>query len=350
MTTSPLSPAAAIRQQIDVLATAIVTRQYARQAQVWQPYGAPGQSKSVRDARYHLEYLAEALDADAPELFTTYLAWVKVLFAGLGFSDTVLPITLECTRQVLHERLPADASRAAVALVDSGQRSLAQAPVETASLLSGDRALDHLARSYLQALLAGDRHTATRLIMQAVEEGASIPDLYLQVFQRSQREIGRLWHNNQINVAQEHYCTAATQLIISLLYPRIFTPTPKSHSLVLTCVGGELHELGARMVADLLELAGWDTHFLGANTPTASVLSILAERQAALLGISATMTFHVPLVRELVQETRRSGLDVRILVGGYPFNLAPQLWRSVGADGYAADAQEAVAVAARLIA
>lgn len=59
MTTSPLSPAAAIRQQIDVLATAIVTRQYARQAQVWQPYGAPGQSKSVRDARYHLEYLAK---------------------------------------------------------------------------------------------------------------------------------------------------------------------------------------------------------------------------------------------------------------------------------------------------
>jgi methanogenic corrinoid protein MtbC1 len=36
------------------------------------------------------------------------------------------------------------------------------------------------------------------------------------------------------------------------------------------------------------------------------------------------------------------------MVGGYPFNIAPDLWKTVGADAFARDAMEAVAVAARL--
>ena len=37
--------------------------------------------------------------------------------------------------------------------------------------------------------------------------------------------------------------------------------------VVVTCVGGELHELGARMVGDFFDMAGWDTYFCGADTP-----------------------------------------------------------------------------------
>jgi methanogenic corrinoid protein MtbC1 len=99
-------------------------------------------------------------------------------------------------------------------------------------------------RAYLDALLAGDRLAAGRIILQAAEQGAAIKDIYLGVFQRSQRELGRLWQTNQISVAQEHYCTAATQLIMSQFYPAIFAVAKKGPRLVATCVGGELHELG----------------------------------------------------------------------------------------------------------
>jgi methanogenic corrinoid protein MtbC1 len=62
------------------------------------------------------------------------------------------------------------------------------------------------------------------------------------------------------------------------------------------------------------------------------------------------MTFHVRGVNELIAAVRDmdGGRRLPILVGGYPFNVAPQLWRTVGADGYAADAQEAIAVAMKL--
>jgi methanogenic corrinoid protein MtbC1 len=136
---------------------------------------------------------------------------------------------------------------------------------------------------------------------------------------------------------------------MSQLYPYLFATAQKGPRLVATCVSGELHEIGARMVADFFEMEGWDTYFLGANTPTAGILHTLEERQTAILAVSATMTFHVEQVRALIAATRQSGLPVRIMVGGYPFNVAPELWRSVGADGFAPTAQEAIAVAQRLI-
>ncbi len=212
--------------------------------------------------------------------------------------------------------------------------------------------LTPLAQQYFEALRRGERRRASQLIMDAVAGGTPVKDIYLNVFQAVQHEIGRLWQINQLSVAQEHYCTAATQLIMSQLYPHIFAAEKNGSTLVATCVAGDLHELGVRMVSDFFEMEGWDTFYLGANTPHASVISTLVERRANVLGISATMPFHLEAVRELIQTVRQSPpcAEVKILVGGHPFNRKPELWREFGADGWAVDAQQAIALANRLVA
>jgi len=339
------------RPQMGKLAELIVTKQYALQSELWKPYGDPGREKSVRDAGYHLSYLAEALQADDPALFCEYLAWVKVLFNGLNFPEHVLPRTLDCTRQVLAEKLSGEVRTRALELLDIGLQSLGSAPLTIPAFIAGDTPLDELARNYLEALLSGDRHRASRLILDSVQKGVSIKDIYTQVFQRSQRELGRLWQTNQISVAQEHFCTAATQMVMSQLYPYIFTGERKERRLVAACVGGELHEVGARMVADFFEMGGWDTYFLGANMPTEGIIKTVAERQADVLALSATMTFHIGKVTDIIASLRASGASprTRILVGGSPFNLSPELWMRVGADGYASDANTAVLEAERML-
>jgi methanogenic corrinoid protein MtbC1 len=208
-----------------------------------------------------------------------------------------------------------------------------------------------LAVDYLDALLVGQRRRAVSLALDAVEEGISIEDLYLQVFQPVQHEIGRLWQINEISVAQEHYATAVTQLVMSQLYPRIFATERSGHTLVAACVGNELHEIGIRMVADLFELHGWDTFYLGANTPVASVVETVEEHGADLLAVSVTMTLHLQQVERLIEAVRASTVGgVKILVGGYPFNLVPDLWQRFGADGYAPDAKRAISLAAAAVA
>lgn len=340
-----------IQSDRDTLAERIVGRQYTRQPEVWAPLGSEHWEKSVRDAGYHLSYLAEALAASDPSLFGDYVAWVKALFAGLGFSEDVLSTTLACTREVLEERLAPSLHQVLDRYLEAGVNALEEAPITPHSYLDGDALRNELARSYLEALMAANRNAAYQMILNAVNGGTPVREIYLRVFQPVQREIGRLWQTNQISVAQEHYCTAATQLIMSQLYPRIFSTERVGHILVATCVGGELHEIGVRMVADFFEMEGWDTYYMGANTPASSVLSAVAERQPDVLGVSATITMHVSRVRSLIQQVRRSGTaeGVKIMVGGYPFNAAPDLWREVGADGYASDAEQAVALAGRWV-
>ena len=152
---------------------------------------------------------------------------------------------------------------------------------------------------------------------------------------------------NQMSVAEEHFCTAATQLIMSQLYPNIFNTKKNGRRLVATGVGGELHEIGLRMVADFFEMEGWDTYYLGSNTPAPSIVRTLTERKTDILAISATMTFHVKLVAELIERVRAidSGRHIKVMVGGYPFNIEPELWREVNADGYAPNAKQAILVA-----
>ncbi|MDP1792909.1 MAG: cobalamin-dependent protein, partial [Acidimicrobiales bacterium] len=200
-------------------------------------------------------------------------------------------------------------------------------------------------------LLRGDRPTASRLVLEAVAAGTPVRDVYLHVFQPSQYEIGRLWQTNRISVAQEHYCTAATQLVMSQLYEHVFSTVKNGRTMVATSVEGNLHELGIRMVADFFEMDGWDTYYLGANTPHDAVIAGVIERGAEVLAVSATLPTQVDSVHELIGAVRDEPAcqDVRILVGGNPFSRDPELWRHVGANGSAVSALGAISLALELV-
>ena len=207
-----------------------------------------------------------------------------------------------------------------------------------------------IAATYLEALLAADRIKAQQIITAALVHGLSIRDLYLGVFQPVQHEVGRLWLLNKVTVAEEHFCTAATQTIMSDLYPQIISSTRIGRTLVATCVGSELHEIGVRMVADFFEMEGWDTYYIGAGIPHDQIMSAIDKQKPDLVALSATMTYHIPKVQELISEIKNRFSDAvpRIMVGGMPFNNSPELWRTVGADLWAADAEKAVEAARRI--
>jgi methanogenic corrinoid protein MtbC1 len=340
----------AVMGEFDRLVKNSVDRQYALQPELWQPTQAV-YTKSIRDTGYHFSYLAEALAMNDTSAFLDYVAWVKVLFAGLGFSPGVLAASLDCMSQALRQILPPEMAVLACGYIESALEHLPGMASTSESFLSPALPLSELAANYLDALLSGDRHLASHIILDAVTRGVDVRDIYLHVFQPCQHEMGRLWQMNQVSVAREHFSTNVTQMIMSQLYPHIFTAPKNGRQLVATSVGGELHEIGARMVVDFLEMEGWDTYYLGANTPAESVLRTLAERNPDVLAISATLTVHVSKVTELISQIRSTPgcASVKILVGGYPFNIVANLWQHVGADGYAPNAREAVLAANALL-
>lgn len=313
-------------------------------------YGAAGRQHCIDDTIFHLRYLGEAVEFDDAGLFADYVAWAKVMLTSRGVGAEDLTANLRQLRAELSSEL-ADTAGPATAILDHVLAHLPAMPQSVSTFVGADGDLEETARQYLAFIRAGRRKDADALIAGAVNKGASLPDLYLRLFEPVQQEIGRLWQTNQISVAQEHFCTAAVQRSMSQLYGTLFSGVPGRRRVVAACAGGELHEIGLRMVADLLESSGWDSLYLGANVPAESIVRTVAEAPTALVAISATITPNLRALATLIEALRGNDVtsSVPIIVGGYPFRLSNALVARIGADGWAANAAEAVRLANELV-
>jgi methanogenic corrinoid protein MtbC1 len=113
---------------------------------------------------------------------------------------------------------------------------------------------------------------------------------------------------------------------------------------------GELHEIGIRFITDFLEMDGWNTYYLGRNLCNRDVVRALDRYSPDLLAVSVTMDSNVDMSQYLIESIRSSGPSdtPKIMVGGYPFQQVPDLWRKIGADATSGNAKDAIAVAAGL--
>ncbi len=211
------------------------------------------------------------------------------------------------------------------------------------------------ARDYLTKLLEGNKREAFDLVIERVRNGVTVGEIYRTVLEPSLREVGRLWETNEISIGKEHYFSRATESLMGQLYGQIRFNGRRCAAVVLVTAGAEQHDLGLRMVSDLLEADGYRCVFLGPGTPAAEVMSALRDSGAAVLAISATLPANVDSVQTMVQSIRtefdgnRLDRRPRIVVGGRAFNLDPTLWRRVGADSYAEHADAAVTTVNELL-
>jgi MerR family transcriptional regulator, light-induced transcriptional regulator len=215
-------------------------------------------------------------------------------------------------------------------------------------VIEGDDELVPRCSAYLEAILQGDRRAAVAVALEALE-GRHAVQVYRGIVERAQVEVGALWARNEITVAREHMATAVSQFVLGELYARLPKSELERGRAVVTGVEGEYHQLGANMVADLLETDGWSVRFLGTQLPHGDVVAAVEEEGAGAVGISATMLSSVESVATLVDALRTArGDDLVIVVGGRAFSSSPELWREVGANGYAGNLEDALEVFRRL--
>lgn len=172
---------------------------------------------------------------------------------------------------------------------------------------------------YLDNLLYGRKAECASLVEALVGRGWGVHDIYVKLFQRSLYDVGMLWEQNRISVASEHLATAVTESLFSIVYPQIFGSGKTGHRAVVSCVANEFHQIGAKMVADVFELSGWDALFLGSNTPTDDLLELVEDREPDLIGLSLSIYFNLPKLIELIELISRRFPGQRIIVGGQAF-------------------------------
>ena len=326
----------ALRRAAPELAAAITDEFLARHPDWRERYGERAYTAGVEDAIFHIRFLAGAIEAGAPSAFADYARWTGRVLSARGIATTFLHENLRQVEEALASRVSEDNRRIAARYIDAALEALA-APGDAAESPPGVTS-----RLYVQALLGGERRAALQIAREALATGTSLIELYIDVFQSALYEVGRLWEANRITVAQEHMATAITQYVMAQTYqPAERRASPRGR-LLMSGVEGELHSVGAVMVSDVLETCGWEVRFVGTDLPRASILAAIREEQPTHLGLSVTMVFNVPAVRLLLQEVRQQfGSAIHVLVGGAAFRAAGELWREVGADGFAPDLRSA---------
>lgn len=211
--------------------------------------------------------------------------------------------------------------------------------------------MSHSAHEFLAALLRNDAAGARRIARAPLDDGVTVDVLYEEVIGPALVEVGRRWQLGELTVADEHAVTALAESTIAALHPILGWPpitVRRGDRAIVTTVAGEHHVVGARMVADLLALDGWDVTFLGASTPIDAVVARAASHNAELVALSVSMGWHVQTAIATVAALREGAPRARVLVGGRALGCFVKPCAALGADDYAAHASAAVDVARRL--
>jgi DNA-binding transcriptional MerR regulator len=199
-------------------------------------------------------------------------------------------------------------ARAATADADDGGRPTGLAELAAALRQALDRLDEPAANAALDRLLGG--FTIEAVLREVVL-------VYL-------RDLGDRWERGEASVAQEHF--ASNVLRGRLLGLARGWGNGSGPRAVLACAPGELHDLPLIMLGVTLAGRGWAITYLGPDTPVATIHDALAEVDARLVVVSAT-------VRERLTPVRRklAGLanDVPLALAGA--GATPAFARSVGA-------------------
>ena len=174
-------------------------------------------------------------------------------------------------------------------------------------------------KKYLEYLLAGKRRDAALLCREYHQKQNNIRDLYDVVIKPALYEVGQLWEQNKISVAAEHLSTAITEGILNEFYPEIIPQEYNGKKVVLTCVTNEEHQVGIKMVADIFELHGWESYFLGIGGPVSEVISFIHDIKPHCIAISLTVYFNHKTLSEMINTLKITFPDIPIIVGGQAF-------------------------------
>jgi len=200
-----------------------------------------------------------------------------------------------------------------------------------------------------QAVIEGDDKQLVSLTRRALDEGHSAESVLNDALIVGMGEVGALFEQGEYFVPELLLSARAMQAAMEVLRPLLsassYEPLGK---VVMGTVQGDLHDIGKKLVAMMLEGSGFEVIDLGTDVAPERFVETVESSGAQVVGLSALLTTTLPAMEATVSALREAGpVRVKVMIGGAPVTSA--FASSIGADGYAADASSAVALARRLV-
>jgi 5-methyltetrahydrofolate--homocysteine methyltransferase len=201
-----------------------------------------------------------------------------------------------------------------------------------------------------EAILEGQQKKAIEKVNQALAENVDPSVILNEGMVKAMAEVGRLFEEGEYFVPEMLIAARAMQSGLAILKPHLAQADVKSSGKVVAgTVKGDLHDIGKNLVAMMLEGAAFEIVDLGSDVSPDQFVEAVRSSGADIVAMSALLTTTMPNMKTTIEALEAAGLrdKVKVIVGGAP--LTPEYAKQIGADGYAADASRAVALAKSLI-
>jgi len=209
---------------------------------------------------------------------------------------------------------------------------------------------DKMAEDMRKAIIDGDAPGAEALARQALDAGIPPVKAIEEGFVPGLKRMGELFETGEVFLPELMLAGEAMKAAVKVLGPAIKAAgggKGSRHVIVLGTVEGDIHEIGKNIVGIIFETSGFEVIDLGMDVKAEAFVKAARENNASIIGASALLTTTMEHQREIVEQARKEGSKAKVIVGGAPVD---QAWAdSIGADGYAGTAKDAVDLVERLL-
>ena len=189
----------------------------------------------------------------------------------------------------------------------------------------------------------GDSNSVHALTEKALTQKISVGEILNNGLVAGMDVIGEKFKNNEVFIPEVLISAKAMKAGMELIKPLLAKANVESKGkVVIGTVKGDLHDIGKRIVAMLLEGAGFEVTDLGTDVSKEKFLEFVEKERADILGMSALLTTTMTYMKEVIEAVENANLkqDVRVIIGGAP--ITHSYAEEIKADGYAPDAASAI--------
>lgn len=204
--------------------------------------------------------------------------------------------------------------------------------------------IDQAYKVFLDHLIVGDKLEAESYINTLYNRGVNINILYLDVLGRALIEVGEYWDKGAIDVWKEHYISEIIIDIMRVLKVNERKKNYHPHSILALTPGPEQHNIGIKMISDLLELDGYEVFYLGSNLPVQSVIQATKSKKPDVITLSVSMPYHIESAKNTIEALKSYfGKNTpKIIIGGSAFKNCSNVCAITGADYYALSYEDVI--------
>jgi 5-methyltetrahydrofolate--homocysteine methyltransferase len=211
--------------------------------------------------------------------------------------------------------------------------------------------MEPVIKEIFDSILEGSQKVTVVKVQEALDKGINAGVILNDGMVAAMAEVGRLFEEGEYFVPEMLIAARAMQNGLAILKPHLASANVKSQGKVVAgTVKGDLHDIGKNLVCMMLEGAAFEIVDLGSDVTPEKFVEAVRSTGADVICMSALLTTTMPNMKNTIEALKAAGLrdKVKVMVGGAP--LTDQYAREIGADGYAADASRAVALAKSLMA